>query len=277
MKGPLMDTGRLVGHKGFGFLGVLIENSEASGNLLFPWYTLIPPPTPCSSSWCHPAPPMHCCTAAACPKIASGSNNPASWHSMGEHLLVPVTLWVLVECWEHDGEDFGCVITDEAHDVFVVPIVQRSLRHLQRERNHPQRGSCQEHLSAQGSHHPAKEPTGFLIAQGWPSSTSWACEAIHPSFALASARHFSLFWENLMFLNRQAYSQCTDDSSTLYTTLKDSNVIYCTSQFRLAPSLLHFLRLSSVKFHSSLVFSQQSPSGLWSMLQSPVPQFNALI
>lgn len=53
---------------------------------------------------------------------------------MGEDLLVPVTLGVLVESWKHDWEDFGCVIADQAHDILIVPIVQRSLCHLQRDR-----------------------------------------------------------------------------------------------------------------------------------------------
>lgn len=54
---------------------------------------------------------------------------------MRKDLLVPVTLGVLVERWKHDRENFGCVIADQAHDIFVVPIVQCSLCHLQWERN----------------------------------------------------------------------------------------------------------------------------------------------
>jgi hypothetical protein len=39
-------------------------------------------------------------------------------------------LGVLVERREHDGQyDFG-VVTDEGHDVLVVPVIQRSLRDL---------------------------------------------------------------------------------------------------------------------------------------------------
>lgn len=53
---------------------------------------------------------------------------------MRKDLLVPVTLGVLVERWKHDRENFGCVIADQAHDIFVVPIVQCSLCHLQWER-----------------------------------------------------------------------------------------------------------------------------------------------
>lgn len=52
----------------------------------------------------------------------------------GKDLLVPVTLGVLVERWKHDWEDFGCIIADQAHDIFIVPIVQCSLCHLQQER-----------------------------------------------------------------------------------------------------------------------------------------------
>ena len=45
--------------------------------------------------------------------------------------LVPVGLGVAVQRGEHDGKDPGRVVADQAHDVLVVPVVQRSLRHLQ--------------------------------------------------------------------------------------------------------------------------------------------------
>lgn len=47
-------------------------------------------------------------------------------------LLVPVGLGVAVQGWEHDGQNLGCVVTDQTHDVLIIPVVQRSLRHLQR-------------------------------------------------------------------------------------------------------------------------------------------------
>lgn len=45
-------------------------------------------------------------------------------------LLVPVFL-ALVECREHDGQDGGHIVTDEAEDVLIVPEVQSSLCHLE--------------------------------------------------------------------------------------------------------------------------------------------------
>ena len=45
-------------------------------------------------------------------------------------LLVPVALGVLVEGRKHDGEDLGSVVTDQTHDVLVVPVIQSSLCHL---------------------------------------------------------------------------------------------------------------------------------------------------
>lgn len=44
--------------------------------------------------------------------------------------LVPVGLGVAVEGWEHDGQDLSSVVTDQAHDVLIVPVVQSSLCHL---------------------------------------------------------------------------------------------------------------------------------------------------
>lgn len=38
-------------------------------------------------------------------------------------LLVPVTFGVLVKCREHYREDSGSIITDQTHDVFIVPII----------------------------------------------------------------------------------------------------------------------------------------------------------
>ena len=39
-------------------------------------------------------------------------------------------LGVAVERWEHDGQDLGGVVTDQAHDVLIVPVMQSSLCHL---------------------------------------------------------------------------------------------------------------------------------------------------
>lgn len=44
--------------------------------------------------------------------------------------LVPVGLGVAVEGWEHDGQYLGGVVTDQAHDVLIVPVVQSSFCHL---------------------------------------------------------------------------------------------------------------------------------------------------
>lgn len=46
-------------------------------------------------------------------------------------VLVPVTLGVLVESGEHDGQDLSSVVTDQAHDVLVVPVIQCSFSNLQ--------------------------------------------------------------------------------------------------------------------------------------------------
>ncbi len=44
--------------------------------------------------------------------------------------LVPVGLGVAVQRWEHDGQDLGGVVTDQAHDVLIVPVIQSSFCHL---------------------------------------------------------------------------------------------------------------------------------------------------
>lgn len=44
--------------------------------------------------------------------------------------LIPVGFGIAVEGWEHDWEDFGSIVTDQAHDVLVVPVVKSSLRYL---------------------------------------------------------------------------------------------------------------------------------------------------
>lgn len=134
---------------------------------------------------------LHC---SSMPQDCQWVEQSSKCQSMGEHLLVPVTLGVLVECWEHDGEDFGCVITDQAHDVFIVPVVQRSLRHLQWERKPPLKSSCQELLCCCTGKPPPSQGAHML-----PHSTGLSfmnfSEAIHPSSASASARHFSFSWE----------------------------------------------------------------------------------
>lgn len=45
--------------------------------------------------------------------------------------LVPVVFTVPVEGWEHDGKDGGRVVTDQTHNVLIVPVVEGSLRHLE--------------------------------------------------------------------------------------------------------------------------------------------------
>lgn len=44
--------------------------------------------------------------------------------------LVPVGLGITVQRREHDGQDLGGVVADQAHDVLIVPVVQSSLCHL---------------------------------------------------------------------------------------------------------------------------------------------------
>ena len=56
-------------------------------------------------------------------------------------ILVPVALGVLVESREHDGEDLGGVVTDQTHDVLVVPVVQRPLCHLE----HPKKEAIRQY------------------------------------------------------------------------------------------------------------------------------------
>lgn len=46
------------------------------------------------------------------------------------HLLVPVALRVPVERGEHDGEDSGSIVTYQAHDVLIVPVIESTLCHL---------------------------------------------------------------------------------------------------------------------------------------------------
>lgn len=45
-------------------------------------------------------------------------------------ILVPVAFGVPVERRKHDGEDTGSIVTDQAHDVLIVPVVQGTLCHL---------------------------------------------------------------------------------------------------------------------------------------------------
>lgn len=45
-------------------------------------------------------------------------------------LLVPVTFGVLIKSREHDGEDFGSIVTDQTHDIFIVPVIQCPLSNL---------------------------------------------------------------------------------------------------------------------------------------------------
>lgn len=44
--------------------------------------------------------------------------------------LIPVGLGVAVEGREHDGQDLGGVVTDQTHDVLIVPVVKSSFCHL---------------------------------------------------------------------------------------------------------------------------------------------------
>lgn len=46
-------------------------------------------------------------------------------------ILVPVALGVLVESRKHDGEDLSGIVADQAHDVLVVPVIQRSFSNLE--------------------------------------------------------------------------------------------------------------------------------------------------
>lgn len=38
-------------------------------------------------------------------------------------LLVPMTFGVLIKGREHDGEDFGSIVTYQTHDILVVPVI----------------------------------------------------------------------------------------------------------------------------------------------------------
>lgn len=50
---------------------------------------------------------------------------------MAACLLIPVGLGIAVQGWEHDGQDLGRIVTDEAHNVLIIPVIQRSLCHLE--------------------------------------------------------------------------------------------------------------------------------------------------
>lgn len=43
---------------------------------------------------------------------------------------VPVLFRDPIQAGEHDGQDDVGVLLDKTHDVLVIPVVQRSLRHL---------------------------------------------------------------------------------------------------------------------------------------------------
>lgn len=49
-------------------------------------------------------------------------------------LLVPMTFGVLIKSREHNGENFGSIVTDQAHDILVVPVIQRPLSNLNHKR-----------------------------------------------------------------------------------------------------------------------------------------------
>lgn len=76
-------------------------------------------------------------------------------------------------------------------------------------------------------------------------------KAVHPHhpafFPLASAKDSSLSWGKPHVLDYTSLP-----SIYWYIRLEDSNVIHSRLQLRLAPSHLNFLRLASVKLHSSL-------------------------
>lgn len=38
-------------------------------------------------------------------------------------LLVPVALGVFVESRKHDGENLGSIVTDQTHDVLIIPVI----------------------------------------------------------------------------------------------------------------------------------------------------------
>lgn len=98
-------------------------------SMIHPGTTTNPPVSAAGATKHHAL--LHC---SSMPQDCQWVKQSSKCQSMGEDLLVPVTLGVLVECWKHDREDFGCIIADQAHDIFIVPIVQCSLCHLQRER-----------------------------------------------------------------------------------------------------------------------------------------------
>lgn len=41
----------------------------------------------------------------------------------GLYLLVPMGLGVAVQGREHDGQDLGGIVADEAHDVLIIPVI----------------------------------------------------------------------------------------------------------------------------------------------------------
>ena len=45
-------------------------------------------------------------------------------------LLVPMSFWVLIQCRKHYGQNCAYIVTDQTHDVFIVPIIQSPLCHL---------------------------------------------------------------------------------------------------------------------------------------------------
>lgn len=61
-------------------------------------------------------------------RTLTGSKTRAQPHP--RPLLVPVALGVPVECREHDGEDSGSIVTYQAHDVLIVPVIESTLCHL---------------------------------------------------------------------------------------------------------------------------------------------------
>lgn len=128
--------------------------------------------------------------------------------AMWKDLLVPVTLGVLVECWKHDRENFGCVIADQAHDIFVVPIVQGSLCHLQWERKPSLKRLLpvipvvhrETNCAVLRPELATTQPRSKCFPTAWAAGLTFANlhKAIHPCypafFPLGSVRHFSLSW-----------------------------------------------------------------------------------
>ncbi|TNN59376.1 hypothetical protein EYF80_030391 [Liparis tanakae] len=65
------------------------------------------------------------------------------------HSRVPVLFGDPVEAGEHDGQDDAGVLLDQTHDVLVVPVVQRSLRHLERAQTREPQGKQQQQQQQQ--------------------------------------------------------------------------------------------------------------------------------